>query len=73
MDLSNIECPVLNIAGKKDFICTPSQADGAMDLISSRDKEFLALDAGHVGLMTSPVAKNELWPRIRDWLEPRSR
>ncbi len=73
VNLSNIRCPVLNIAGKKDFICPPSQAEGGMDLIGSRDKEFLALDAGHIGLMTSPVAKNELWPRVRDWLEPRSR
>jgi polyhydroxyalkanoate synthase subunit PhaC len=73
VDLSNIRCPVLNIAGEKDFICPLPQAEGAMDLIGSQDKEFLALDAGHIGLMTSPVAKNELWPRVRDWLEPRSR
>ncbi|MDP8952944.1 MAG: alpha/beta fold hydrolase [Actinomycetota bacterium] len=73
VDLSNIECPVLNIAGKKDFICPLPQAEGAMDLLSSQDKEFLAMDAGHIGLMASSVARNELWPRVRDWLEPRSR
>ena len=44
-----------------------------MDVLGSQDKEFLVLDAGRIGLMTSPVAKNELWPRIHDWLEPRSR
>ena len=37
-----------------------------MDVICSQDKEFLVLDAGHVGLTASPVAKNELWPRIHD-------
>ena len=72
VDLSNIECPVLNIAGKKDYICPLPQAEAAMGLIGSHDKEFLALDAGHVGLMAGPMAKDELWPRIRGWLEPRS-
>jgi hypothetical protein len=35
-----------------------------MDLVSSDDKEMLVMDAGHVSLMASPVAKEELWPRI---------
>ena len=73
MDLSNIECSGLNIVGKKAFCCPLSQVEAAMDLISSQDKEFLAWDAGHIGLMTGPAAKNELWPRLRDWLESRSR
>jgi polyhydroxyalkanoate synthase len=72
VDLSNIEVPLLNIAGEKDYICPLSQAKPTMDLVGSEDREMLVLDAGHVGLMASPVAKNELWPRIRDWLEPRS-
>jgi polyhydroxyalkanoate synthase len=44
-----------------------------MNLVGSRDKEFLVLDAGHVGLMVGPVAKEELWPQVREWLEPRSK
>ena len=73
VDLSNIECPLLNVAGSKDFICPVAQAEATMDLVGSRDKEFLVLDAGHVGLMTGPVAKKELWPRVGSWLEPRSK
>ena len=65
--------PLLNIAGSKDFICPVAQAEPTMNLVGSRDKEFLVLDAGHVGLMVGPVAKEELWPRVRDWLEPRSK
>jgi poly(3-hydroxyalkanoate) synthetase len=57
VDLSNIECSSLNIVGKKAFCCPLSQVEGAMDLISSQDKEFLAWDAGHIGLMTGPAAK----------------
>jgi len=44
-----------------------------MDLVGSDDKEFLASNAGHVGLMVGPVAKGEVRPRICEWLKPRSR
>src|ERR687891_695704 len=52
IDLSNIRVPLLNIAGKKDHICTLPQAEATMNLVGSEDKEFFVLDAGHVGLMT---------------------
>lgn len=73
VDLSNITCPVLNIAGAKDHICTLPQAEATMGLISSQDKEFLVLDAGHVGLLTGGNAKMQLWPKLRDWLERHSK
>ena len=73
VDLSKIECSLLNIAGAKDIICPPSQTEATMDVVGSRDKEHLILDAGHVGLMASPEAKEIFWPRIRGWLEPRSK
>jgi polyhydroxyalkanoate synthase len=73
VDLAQITCPVLSIAGKQDHICTLPQVQAAMRFISSQDKEFLALDAGHVGLLTSAGARKELWPRLWNWLEPRSR
>jgi polyhydroxyalkanoate synthase subunit PhaC len=73
VDLSNIECPLLNIAGSKDFICPLAQAEATMDLVRSQDKEFVVFDAGHVGLMAGPVAKEELWPRVGSWLEARSK
>jgi polyhydroxyalkanoate synthase len=73
VDLHNITCPVLNIAGKKDHICTLPQAEATMGLIGSEDKEFYVLDAGHVGLLTGSEAKRNLWPKIRSWLELRSR
>jgi polyhydroxyalkanoate synthase len=72
VELSNIVCPVLDIAGSKDFICPLSQAKPTMDLVESEDKEMLVLDAGHVGLMAGPVAREELWPRIGAWLGARS-
>lgn len=72
VDLSKIDMPLLNIAGKKDHICTLPQAEATMDLVSSEDKEFFVLDAGHVGLMTGRGAKQGLWPKLDDWLSGRS-
>lgn len=72
VNLSNITCSVLNIAGTKDHICTLPQSEATMRLIGSEDKEFLVLDAGHVGLLTGSDAKRNLWPKMRSWLEARS-
>ena len=73
VDLSNLVCSLLNVAGAKDFICPLSQAEPTMDLVGSDDKDLLVSDAGHVGLMVGPAAKKEVRPRICEWLEPRSR
>jgi polyhydroxyalkanoate synthase len=72
VDLSNIDVPLLNIAGEKDHICTVPQAEATMDLVSSEDKEFYVLDAGHVGLLTGRGAKKGLWPKVSTWLSTRS-
>lgn len=73
VDLSNITCPVLNIAGTKDHICAVPQAEATMRLVSSQDKTFLVFDAGHISLVAGADAKKNLWPKMRDWLEQRSR
>jgi len=73
VDLSNIDMPLLNIAGAKDIICPLSQTEATMDLVRSEDKEHLILDAGHVGLMASPEAKETFWPRVENWMRTRSR
>jgi poly[(R)-3-hydroxyalkanoate] polymerase subunit PhaC len=70
--LSNITCPVLNIAGKQDHICTLPQAEPTTDLVSSEDKELFAIDAGHVGLLAGRGAKKDLWPKLNGWLETHS-
>ncbi len=73
VDLSNVACPVLSVAGSKDYICPLSQAEPTMGLVGSEDRELLVLDAGHVGLMVGPVAKGEGRPRLGEWLRRRSR
>jgi polyhydroxyalkanoate synthase len=73
VDLSRITCPVLNIAGTQDHICTIPMAQATTRLISSEEKEFFTMNAGHVGLLTSPDTKRILWPKLREWLAARSR
>ncbi|MBO0789824.1 MAG: class III poly(R)-hydroxyalkanoic acid synthase subunit PhaC [Ktedonobacteraceae bacterium] len=72
VELSRISCAVLTIAGKRDHICTLPQAEATMHLISSQDKEFFTLDAGHVGLLINTDGKKKLWPKISTWLQTRS-
>ncbi|MBV9257330.1 MAG: class III poly(R)-hydroxyalkanoic acid synthase subunit PhaC [Ktedonobacteraceae bacterium] len=72
VNLSNIHCSLLSIAAQKDHICTLQQAKAIMELVSSEDKTFLALNAGHVGLLTGSEARKNLWPELRSWLEQHS-
>jgi len=72
VDLSNITCPLLNIAGKQDHICPLPQTEPTTSLVSSVDKEYFVLDAGHVGLLTGGSAKKDLWPKVSGWLSERS-
>jgi poly(3-hydroxyalkanoate) synthetase len=69
--LSNIECALLNVSGKWDYVVSPSQTEATTALACSRDKESVSLDADHVGMLVRTGAA-DLWPRVRDWLAPRS-
>jgi poly(3-hydroxyalkanoate) synthetase len=71
VDLSNIECAVLNVSGKWDHVVSPSQTEATTILARTSDKESVSLDAGHVGMLVGPGAK-DLRARLRDWLTPRS-
>ncbi len=72
VDLSNVGASLLNIARAKDVICPLSQTEATMDLVGSEEKEHLIFDAGHVGLLASPAARQTYWPRMENWLEARS-
>jgi poly[(R)-3-hydroxyalkanoate] polymerase subunit PhaC len=72
VDLSNIRCAVLNVSGKWDHAVPPSQTEATTTLARSSDKEYVSLDTGHVGMLVGPGGKGSLWPRVREWLVPRS-
>ena len=72
VDLSNITCPILSVAGSKDHICSLPQAQAIKRSVSSKEVDFYVVDAGHVGLLTGSDAKKDVWPTLRHWLELRS-
>jgi len=43
VDLSDIGCSVLNVAGEKDYICPLPQAEPTTGLIGSQDKETVSI------------------------------
>jgi poly[(R)-3-hydroxyalkanoate] polymerase subunit PhaC len=72
VDLKNITCSLLSIAGTQDVICRVPQAEAIMRLVSSQDKEFCVLEGGHIGMMTGAEAKEGLWLKVYCWLQARS-
>jgi polyhydroxyalkanoate synthase subunit PhaC len=72
VDLSNIGCAVLNVSGKWDCSVPPAQTKATTARASGPDKEYVSVNAGHVGMLVGPAAVGSLWPRLRDWLAPRS-
>jgi polyhydroxyalkanoate synthase subunit PhaC len=73
VDLKNITCSLLSIAGTQDFICRVQQAEAIMGLAGSQDKEFCVLESGHIGMMAGAEARQGLWLEVHRWLEARSR
>jgi len=73
VDLTNITCSLLSIAGTQDIICRVPQAEAITRLAGSGDKEFCVLEGGHIGMMAGAEARQRLWLKVHRWLQPRSR
>jgi polyhydroxyalkanoate synthase subunit PhaC len=73
VDLTNITCSLLGIAGTRDYLCRVPQAEAIMALAGSQDKEFCVLEGGHIGMMAGAEARQGLWLKVHRWLEARSR
>jgi polyhydroxyalkanoate synthase subunit PhaC len=72
VDLGRITASLLAIAGSRDHIVPPATARALVDVVSSADREYLELPAGHVGLLAGSGALRSLWPKVTDWLDVRS-
>jgi polyhydroxyalkanoate synthase len=69
--LSNIDCPTLCVTFGHDNIVPRSASAALLEKISSRDKQELHLDGGHVGAVVSKHAAKTLWPQLSQWLAQR--
>jgi len=72
VDLTNITCSLLSIAGTQDIICRVPQAEAITRLAGSGDKEFCVLEGGHIGMMAGAEARQRLWLKVHRWLQARS-
>ena len=72
VDLSAIRCAVLNVSGRWDYVVPPCQTRATTRLAGGPDRQSVALNAGHVGMLVGPAAVGSLWPGLLAWLGPRS-
>jgi polyhydroxyalkanoate synthase len=72
VDLSRIQQSTLVVTASRDHIAPRDGTLPLLDVLTSPDVEHLDGVGGHIGLMAGSRAKGDIWPHIRDWLEPRS-
>lgn len=70
--LENIRCNLLNVYAELDHIVQPCQAMPLVDLVSSSDKQSMAVKAGHVGVVAGRAARKNFFPKLDAWLAARS-
>lgn len=72
VDLSTIDCSVLAVGAETDYIAPPACVKALVDVVASRDKEYLELHGGHISLIAGRHASKVAWPAVSGWLGPRS-
>lgn len=66
--LRAIRLPALNVAATADTIAPRPTTSAVLDKIGSPDREELLVKGGHVGIVVGRSAKQDLWPKVGDWL-----
>lgn len=66
--LSDIRCPLLNIAASRDQIAPRATTSIATERVSSADASEILVEGGHVGIVVGRNASQNLWPRVGVWL-----
>ncbi|WP_290536325.1 alpha/beta fold hydrolase [Alcanivorax sp.] len=66
--LNQVTANVLNITGASDPIVTPECSQAMEPLIRSKDKTFITIEGGHMGILGSAAAQKQSWGKIADWL-----
>lgn len=72
VNLAAITAPLLTITATHDHIAPSPSVTILNDLVSSTDKEILAIEGGHIGIVAGKNARQTLWPQLAAWLRPRS-
>lgn len=71
VDLRNITCPVIILAGKKDHITPPAQAFSLKNFISTPEDDIVEIltEGGHIGTLMGTEALREEWTMVNNVLE----
>jgi len=72
LDLSRVDASLLSFAGRTDKVVSLEAAAAIMDLVSSRDKEFVVVPGGHMGVFAGSSAPDAVWKKTAHWLAHRS-
>jgi poly(3-hydroxybutyrate) depolymerase len=66
VNLSEIACPVIMVAGTKDDITLPEQVLALAGCVSTpeRFQHRFVVDSGHIGLFMGSTALREVWPDV---------
>ena len=72
VQLSRINCPLMLLTASADHLVPPSQTEGIVPHVSSKDVKSMTLDAGHIGLAVSTKAHKKFWPDATQWIADRS-
>ncbi len=70
--LERISCPVLAVSAKEDNIAPPGCVKPLIQVVSSRDREYVELPGGHISLIAGRGASVHCWPKVASWLAARS-
>jgi polyhydroxyalkanoate synthase len=70
--LGAITCPVFVVGAREDYIAPPECVRALVDLVSSREKQYVELPGGHISLIAGRGAATHCWPKVSAWLAPRS-
>ena len=68
VDLGEIRCPVLNICAERDRLVPPEESTSFIRHVGSSDATNVVFACGHLGLMVSRNAHENLWPFVGRWL-----
>lgn len=72
VDLRDVRVPVLHVLAEHDHVVPYAASRDLVQIVGSRDKEEWLIKGGHVSLVAGVGAVTRTWPRIVEWLAPRS-
>lgn len=70
--LGDITVPVLHVLAEHDHVVSAAASRDLVRLVGSADKEEIVIKGGHVSLVAGIGAVARTWPRLVNWLAPRS-